>query len=211
MARHSGPLHLDSEDVIAVESVGKRDDKDESPSCIRRARSKSLYLEKFKTASHAASPDQYVHIARERRKSVNDAQETNMETAIETADEIVDDTRVENESACELDKESDETDAVSNTLASTPPRRYTQPSDTKPMTKPCAKQSNRMNKRSRKRPAASAELRSSKRPKVARQTYNVNYIQCSVCYKLFRVEVVNDFYDEPIACSFGCGRFNACI
>lgn len=41
--------------------------------------------------------------------------------------------------------------------------------------------------------------------------FNIAKIQCSVCQRSFMKNVPISFYNEPIACSYKCLRFNSCI
>lgn len=53
--------------------------------------------------------------------------------------------------------------------------------------------------------------RKSKRTKFGTNRFNVAVVKCSVCYREYRGDVAHQFSTEPIACSFACMRFNACI
>lgn len=56
-----------------------------------------------------------------------------------------------------------------------------------------------------------ADRRKSKRVKQPPSGFNMASILCSVCNRSFQENVPFGFYNEPIACSYKCARFNGCI
>lgn len=194
MARHSGPLLLYAEDVEDI-TAGSADEKDETTSDTVASQSSSI--------NEPVEPSNAAHSVENRQ-----AQNTSPAKSMKSYDRLV---RITRDQRTVQQSSSENVGSIVSAPARKSPAKSNNestdhPSSSSPMVSNVGAKSSR--KYSQK--VIRGDRKSRRRESVPKN-FNVAKIQCSVCTRSFWENVPSEFFDEPIACSWKCLRFNACI